>query len=126
MVALDFVGLLVQYTLYTLYNIHCAPCKIDTAHLVQYTQHTFYNTQCTPYTIHTAYLVQLNLADRLSELGSLPNTQSVIYRTFCPFQGPPTLPHYAVGPGTELHFDALFRGGQIRHTKQTNTPYFDP
>ena len=69
-VLLDFaIQLCVQYTLHTLYNTHCTPCKIHTAHLVQCTRDILHNTHCTPCTIHTAHLVQLNLAARLSELG---------------------------------------------------------
>ena len=43
----------VKFTLDTLYDTHCTPCTIQSAHLEQYTRHT-----CT---IHTPHLVQYTL-----------------------------------------------------------------
>ena len=68
---LDFAGRLsVHYTLHTVYNKYCTPGSTYTAHLVQYKWYTLYNRHCTPCTIDNAHLVQLDLAGRLSELGS--------------------------------------------------------
>ena len=56
----------VKYTQYTLYNLHCTPCPIQSAYLVQYTWHTstihtLYVAQCTLHTLHALLVGCLNL-----------------------------------------------------------------